>query len=320
MYQNKTVLLIGGGGTLGTYITRELLRLGCRVDVICLEDYKSQNEKLRYLRGQATEEYLREIVTRNHYHGIVNLIHYPDVEAYEPIHRLLTGNTDHLIFLSSYRVYADEQHPITESAPMLLDVSKDEHFLANEKYALAKARAERYIYGQSDIKNWTIVRPVISFSERRFDLVTRSGRYVIDCVAAGKKITLPQRSKNLTAGLDWAGNTGKIIANLLFQECALGQAYTISSAPNLTWGQVADIYEKVLGADIEWIDSDDYLREMGPGDPYWTLVNDRFFDRKIDNRKVLAATGLKDEDFVTIEYGLKEELKRLNEQKGAMEE
>ena len=117
---------------------------------------------------------------------------------------------------------------------------------------------EYYIYGQPDIKNWTIVRPVISFSERRFDLVTRSGRYVTDCVAAGKKITLPQRSKNLTAGLDWAGNTGKIIANLLFQECALGQAYTISSAPNLTWGQVADIYEKVLGADIEWIDSDDY--------------------------------------------------------------
>ena len=50
MYQNKTVLLIGGGGTVGTYIARELLRLGCRVDVICLEDYKSQNEKLRYLR------------------------------------------------------------------------------------------------------------------------------------------------------------------------------------------------------------------------------------------------------------------------------
>jgi len=270
---------------------------------------------LRFFQGEATSEYLAKIVTDNHYHGIVNLIHYPDVEAYKPIHRLLTANTDHLIFLSSYRVYADEQHPVIESAPMLLDVSEDEHFLANEKYALAKARAERWIRQQKEITNWTIVRPVISFSERRFDLVTRSGRYVIDCVAAGKKVTLPQRSRNLTAGLDWAGNTGKIIANLLFKECALGQAYTVSSAPNLTWGQVADIYEKVLGADIEWIDSDAYLQEMGPGDPYWTLVNDRFFDRRIDNRKVLAATGLKKEDFMTIEYGLKEELKRLNEQK-----
>ena len=32
----KTVLLIAGGGTLGTYTGLELLRLGCKVDIICL--------------------------------------------------------------------------------------------------------------------------------------------------------------------------------------------------------------------------------------------------------------------------------------------
>ena len=49
--------------------------------------------------------------------GIVNFLHYPEAEAYPPVHKLLTENTDHLIFLSSYRVYADLQHPITEEAP-----------------------------------------------------------------------------------------------------------------------------------------------------------------------------------------------------------
>ena len=32
-YENKKVLLIGGGGTLGTYTAKELLRLGAFVDI-----------------------------------------------------------------------------------------------------------------------------------------------------------------------------------------------------------------------------------------------------------------------------------------------
>lgn len=40
---NKSVLLIAGGGTLGKYTAAELLRLGCFVDIICLEDYVSDN-------------------------------------------------------------------------------------------------------------------------------------------------------------------------------------------------------------------------------------------------------------------------------------
>lgn len=35
MYKNKKVLLIAGGGTLGEYVSEELLRLGASVEVIC---------------------------------------------------------------------------------------------------------------------------------------------------------------------------------------------------------------------------------------------------------------------------------------------
>ena len=37
-YAEKNVLLIGGGGTIGTYVAKELLEMGCSVDIICLED------------------------------------------------------------------------------------------------------------------------------------------------------------------------------------------------------------------------------------------------------------------------------------------
>ena len=59
-YQNKRVLLIAGGGTLGTYVTQELLSKGAYVDVICLEDKTSDNENLRFFKESATLEYLKK--------------------------------------------------------------------------------------------------------------------------------------------------------------------------------------------------------------------------------------------------------------------
>ncbi len=308
----KKILLIGGGGTLGTYTAEELLCMGHSVDVICLEDKITKNNKLKYYKAKATNEFLTELFKENHYEGIVNFIHYPDVEEYKPVHKLLTDNTEHLIFLSSYRVYADLEHPITENAPMLLDISDDEEFLAKENYALSKAKAEKFIREKSNTKNWTIVRPVISFSDKRLDIVTINGSAVIDYKKKNKTMFLPEIAKNLTAALDWAGNSGKLIANLLFKQEALGQAYTISTAQNLTWGEVAEIYTELIGTKFEWIDSDEWLKHDDYiQNSYWAAVYDRFFDRKIDNSKVLKVTGLKKEDFVSVMDGIKIELAKI---------
>lgn len=316
MYYDKNVLLIGGGGTLGTYVAKELLSLGCSVDVICLEEKTSEHERLCYYKEYVTIEFLTELFYKKHYNGIVNFIHYPEAESYKPFHKLLTDNTEHLIFLSSYRVYADLENPITENSPMLLDVTTDEEFLQKETYALSKAKTEKFLRNESNTKNWTIVRPVISFSDRRFDIVVRSGREILNLTEEGKAVILPKQSKNLTAGLDWAGNSGKLIANLLFKEETLGEAYTISSAQNLTWGEVADIYTELIGAKFEWVDTEEYLKidTQMKSNP-WILIYDRLFDRKIDNSKVLKATGLKKEDFVSIKDGIKIELDKIKKNK-----
>lgn len=306
----KTVLLIAGGGTLGSYTADELLNLGCRVDIICLEDRVSDREDLQFYKALANEEYLQQFFKNRHYDGIVNFVHYGEPERYYPIHPLLLAHTDHLIFVSSYRVYADEQHPVTETAPQLWDVSRDERFLETEKYAVSKAKAERFLRSPAGAGRWTIVRPVISFSARRLDLITRSRREVVDMARAGDVIDLPLDAKNLTAGLDWAGNAGKLIAHLLFKEEAIGEAFTVSSAQNLTWGEVADIYTRLVGAKFRWIDTETYL-EKHQKDPY-VLLYDRLFDRKIDNRKILAVTGLTERDFVSIEDGIRRELQNLD--------
>ena len=75
MYQEKNVLLIAGGGTLGTYTAKELLRLGCRVEVLCPEEKHSDNERLTFHRAYATREALTDLFSKTHYDGIVNFVH-----------------------------------------------------------------------------------------------------------------------------------------------------------------------------------------------------------------------------------------------------
>lgn len=302
----KKVLLIAGGGTLGTYVAEELLRLGYMVDIICLEDKESHHENLKFYKANATVEYLKALFEKNHYHGIVNFIHYKNYEDYIPYHELLTGNTEHLIFLSSYRVYADLQHPITETAPQLIDVIDDPLFHETETYALSKSKAERYLRSNQGPKNWTIVRPVISFSHLRLDINMVTKTEVVDAAKEGRVVSLPAEARYLTAGLDWAGNSGKLIANLLFREETKGEAYTISLAQNLTWEAVTEIYKKLLNVEFAWVPAD-FPRDKR----HWHWYYDRAYDRTIDNSKVLKATGLKPENFKSIEEGIIIELKKL---------
>ena len=244
-----------------------------------------------------------------YYDGIVNFIHYTDTEEYKLIHKLLCEKTNHLVFLSSYRVYAGSQCPITENTPQLIDVVDDEYFLEHEDYAVPKSKNEKFIVTERGTDNWTIVRPVISFSKRRFDIVTVGGRTVLECAKRGEKVLLPEEAKNLVAGLDWAGNSGKLIANVLLSDNTKGEVYTVSSGQNLTWGEIADIYSELAGTEFEWVNTEEYCEHQhGTRELPWILKYDRLFNREIDNSKILKATGLKKEDFVSIKDGLKTEL------------
>lgn len=310
MYQNKKILLIAGGGTLGTYVSRELLEKGAAVDVICLEDRVSDCERLTFYKENVTLDFLSSFLEKRHYDGIVNFIHYKTAEEYAPIHELLIRKTDHLIFLSSYRVYANEQIPVTEDAPRLLDVTTDQEFLSVEDYALPKARCEDFLNKYHKGEAWTIVRPVISFSHRRFDLFVYSDNEIREQVDTHGALRLPRWAQDLVAGIDWAGNSGKLIANLLLKPETYGEAYTVSSAQNLTWREVAELYTKLFGYPVTWCSEEDFIEVYPCVTTYkkWLYLYDRKYSRVIDNRKILAATGLTSSDFLSVEEGLKIEI------------
>ena len=312
MYSGKRVLLIAGGGTLGTYVAEELLRLGATVEIICPEEKVSKHERLFFHQSMASEALLKELFAKKHYDGIVNFIHYETVEEYKKIHPLLIQNTDHLIFLSSYRVYADEQHPITESAPRLYDIVDDKEFLENENYAVPKAKCEDYLRQECAGEPWTIVRPVISFSSRRLDLLLYSADDVLRYAERNQEMLMPSCVKDYAAGIDWAGNTGKLIANLFFKPSAIGEAFTVYSGHGLTWGEVAEKYIALTGVKIRWCGEDEYLRNTPKVKIHpWIWKYDRAFNRDIDCSKILNVTGLSQNDFASIEEGIKREIEIL---------
>ncbi len=82
MYQDKCVLLIAGGGTLGTKVAEELLQLGAAVEVVCPEEKVSHHPRLTFHQSIATEEYLQELFSKKRYSGIVNFIHYTEKTEY----------------------------------------------------------------------------------------------------------------------------------------------------------------------------------------------------------------------------------------------
>ena len=218
----------------------------------------------------------------------------------------------HLIFLSSYRVYADEQHPITEDAPRLADVLKDEEFFEKEDYALPKSICEDFLREEHQGEPWTIVRPVISFSERRLDLLLYSEKDVLNYAERNEEMLMPQFVKDHSAGIDWAGNSGKLIAHLLFKENAIGEAFTVYSGHGLTWGEVAEKYSELTGVRIRWCGEDEYVAatpKIAKEPCMWKY--DRRFNRDIDCSKILHVTGLSEKDFASVREGIRRELDKI---------
>lgn len=306
----KKVLVLGGTGAMGVYLVPELLKKGYLVDVISLDERISNHPCLRYFTGDATDKSYMETVLREGYDGIVDFMIYRRqrfLEWYE----LLLNHTSHYIYLSSYRVYDNREHPIRETSPRLWDVSADRDLLASEDYSIYKAQGEDVLQS-SRYRNWTIVRPAITYSQRRFQLVTLEMKDTVARAFQGKKVLLPKSAETVQATMTWAGDVAVMISALLFCERALKEVYTVSTAEHHTWGEIAGYYRELCGMQVEWVDEEDYIQIKGNTlDTRRQLQYDRLFDRVIDNSKILELAGMRQGDLMPLYDGLKLEISRL---------
>lgn len=311
----KKVLVLGGTGAMGVYLVPKLIERGYAVDVASLDVVESTTPNLRYITGNCLDvEYVGELL-KNGYDGIVDFMIY-NQDKFEERHKMFLDNTSHYIYLSTYRIYANEEHPIKETSPRLLDVSKDADFLATDDYALYKAKGENVLLN-SNYNNWTAIRPAITYSKRRFQLVTLEAPNVVKRTLNGKKVVLPKEAKDVQATMSWAGDVAEMIARLLFNEKAYREIFTVATSEHMTWGEVADIYKELIGLEAVWVDAIDYVSILSKNGPipnghWYQLAYDRLFDRIIDNSKVLEVTGMKQSDLTSLYDGLKRELVGVN--------
>ena len=318
---NKKVLVLGATGAMGQYLVPYLVEMGYEVDGVSLDAVTSDNPKLKYIRANTKAEGVLDSLLANNYDCIVDFMVY-DRDTFADVADKLLGATDHYVYLSSYRVYANEETPIKETSPLLNDVlSEEEKTLGHNDYCLYKARGEKIVreYGK---KNWTIIRPAITYSFGRYQLTTMEAAVVINRAREGKKILLPDAAMDIQATMSWAGDVARMIAVIVCNEKAMGETYTVSTSEHHTWREIAEYYKELLGLDYEIIPAEKFIDLWaGARSPEntnrihaeWQLYFDRCFTRVIDNSKILELMGESQSDLMPLYDGLKYELGRLTD-------
>ena len=305
----KKVLVLGSTGAMGRYLVPELLRLGYAVTGVSVDETAPCYEGYTYLKGDAFDKAFLSKLLAEQFDGIVNFMDY-GAKPFADYMDLFLGNTAHYVFLSSCRVYDDLEVPVRETSPRLLDSSPDEELKASNDYCIHKARDEDRLLA-SAYGNWTVVRPATTFSTLRLQLVTLEFANSVGRAMMGKKVVLPIQAQDKPATLSWGGDVAKMIARILFKPEALREFYNVCSAESRTWGEIAAYYRDLVGLEAVWVDKEDYLKILSPEgkiDIRWQLEYARLFHRITDNSKVLALTGLKQEELISMYDGLKLEI------------
>ena len=311
----EKILVLGASGAMGRYLVPLLASEGHAVDAVSLDapDASADPPGIRRIQGNAKDEDFLLPLLENRYDAIVDFLIYPTAELAHKLPMMLDA-TGHYVYLSSYRIYDGKDMPIREDSRRLLETCDDPVLRASDDYSVYKARGED-ILRASPRRNWTIARPSITYSAYRFQLVTLEAPLVVGRADRGKEVVLPETARNVQGTMTWAGDNARFFARLLFNNRALGEAFTFATAEHHSWGEIAGYYAELRGLHAVWAPEEDYMKILQPAPYYpgflWQLRYDRLFNRVIDNAKILAATNLRQSDLMPLRQGLENELSRL---------
>lgn len=307
----KKILILGATGAMAVYLIPRLLDEGYCVDGVSLDDVTSDNENLTYIKADAKNLCFLTEQLKNNYDAVVDFMIYKSVELFKPYYELFIKNTKHYIFLSTYRVYADDA-PLDENAKRLLDIERPADFVTEYEYSIYKAEEEDLL-NNSPYNNYTILRPAITYSKKRFQLTILEANVLVYRMLSGKTVVLPESAMDKQATMTWAGDVAKMISALILNKSAFGQTYNVSTSEHMTWREIAEIYKKIGNLKYVTTDDETFVDITAKGAIYarQQLKYDRCFDRIVDNNKILALSKLKQKDLMPLEKGLKTELENI---------
>ena len=302
---NKKILILGATGAMAVYLIPELLKKEYTVVGVTLDEIESNDDKLEYIKADAKNlTFLKEML-KTKFDAIVDFLVYNSLDDFKKYYKLFLENTKHYIFFSTYRVYADDA-PLSETSKRLIEIEKPDDFVTEFEYSIYKAEEEDFL-NNSEYGNYTIVRPAITYSKRRFQLTTLEADVLIYRMLKGKTVVLPKTAMNKQATMSWAGDVAKMLSGIILNREAFRQTYNVSTAEHLKWEDIAKIYEEIGNLKYITVDDEIYLDIIAEGSTWakQQLFYDRCFDRIVDNRKILSLCSMKQEDLMPLKDGLK---------------
>lgn len=298
------VLLLGGTGAMGAHLSGILSEKGDDVFVTSRTKHASANG-IVYIQGNAHDkEFLGNLLESNSFDILVDFMVYSTNEFTERLD-LLLSNVKQYVFLSSSRVYADNGHnPIKEDSPRHLDVCTDNEYLNTDEYALKKARQENALR-DSEYKNWTIIRPYITYSETRLQLGVLEKEKWLWRALKGRTIVFSNDIATKMTTLTYGYDVSRGIAAVIGKENALGKAFHITGENSLLWKDVLETYLKVLreatGKNVKCLLIDEALNKKSV-EGKWQVIKDRCYNRIFDNGNIEKYLDIS--DFITPQKGL----------------
>ena len=285
--QPKKALLLGGTGALGAHLRDLLAEKGFEVWVTSRSPH-ADSEHVHYLQMDAMDFNTFKKLMASRWDAIVDFMIYPP-KTFEARLEVFLKKTDQYVSLSSARVYADAgETPITEDSPRLLDTVTDEDYLKTNEYALAKARDENILREKGTGKNWTIIRPYVTFSEERLQLGTLEKEQWLKRALEGKTIVFSRDVAEKLTTLTYGRDVARGMAAVIGRKEAFGETFHITSPKQIRWADVLKIYVRVLSEVTGRVPKVMLTKESAqlrtPGK--YQVIYDRRFNRAFDNGKI----------------------------------
>ena len=267
----------------------------------------SQRDNVEYIQGNAHDNnFLIKLLSSKYYDTVIDFMAYSTDEFKLRID-LFLKHTAQYIYISSSRVYANENKCITEKTKRLLDICKDNEYLETDEYALTKARQENLLL-KSKKRNWTIIRPYITYNVERLQLGAYEKENWLYRALHGRSIIFNKDIANKFTTLTYGHDVALRIADIIGKEKALGEIMHITTFETKKWKDILNLYLDIIEnktgkrPNVCWLDTSIDIGKIA-GNKY-QIKYDRLYDRCFDNRKINNISECK-EKYMSLNKGLK---------------
>jgi UDP-glucose 4-epimerase len=251
----KKILITGGAGSCGRYLTASLLAQGHEIRVIDKDVGSLQSiedRRLTLIRGGIED---REIL-KSAVEGVDAVLHLAwsfSEDSLEVLEHDLKGHlylleemasrkVSHLIYTSTAVVYGKPQYsPIDEKHPLVVEEAR------KPLYGIAKAAAEKLclMYGKGKGPPSTVIRFWWAYGE---EIGGKHLREMLKIASSGEPLTVPADSGGSFLHM---ADLAQGLERCLFRPEAFGQTFNFSSV-YVSWEEVAGMVRDVTGSRSEF--------------------------------------------------------------------